>query len=320
VLLDIGGPGGGTLYVTPFLDQSLSMTRSGAVYYFSQDGLGSVSAVTDGSGDVVGRHDYAAFGVSRGVGTVLQRYGYAGREQAGLGVLLFNRYRFQEPQIGRVTSRDPLYILYEHPYSYARGNPVRWTDPMGLVTDSVSASTAVSMTKLAEAFALAAAAKAALDPRMMTNAASALKVAAEALSAALWARGVSEDPADVTRARQLAEELNAAAAAASAAYARATAYVEKREDCPQDPCDKAKRVLQHMKDEVKGREKVIKEHQRCITDPAAHMVKELPTPENIARAVADWTKHINIHEAAIAALKAGIVLAQSAIDLACGGK
>ena len=41
---------GGSLaaeYVTPFLDQNLSITTGGSTYYYSQDGLGSVRTLTD---------------------------------------------------------------------------------------------------------------------------------------------------------------------------------------------------------------------------------------------------------------------------------
>ena len=58
---------GGTLnasYVTPGLDENLSMTDSSDTYYYFQDALGSVRNVVDSDENVENSYDYYAFGRS----------------------------------------------------------------------------------------------------------------------------------------------------------------------------------------------------------------------------------------------------------------
>jgi uncharacterized protein RhaS with RHS repeats len=64
VVADVNGGAVSKLYVTPFLDQNLSMTDvgTGTTYYYSQDGLGSVRTLTDAAGATVNTYDYTAFG------------------------------------------------------------------------------------------------------------------------------------------------------------------------------------------------------------------------------------------------------------------
>ena len=57
VLADIAGGVTDAFYVTPFLDQNLSMTKAGLTYYYTQDGLGSVRTLTDSVGAVVNSYD-----------------------------------------------------------------------------------------------------------------------------------------------------------------------------------------------------------------------------------------------------------------------
>jgi len=104
------------LYVTPFLDQNLSMTNvgSGNSYYYTQDGLGSVRTLTDspatGPANVVNAYDYDAFGSPYAPGTteaVSQRYGYTGREKSSVSGLQYSRYRTYDYNLGRFNRRDP---------------------------------------------------------------------------------------------------------------------------------------------------------------------------------------------------------------------
>lgn len=127
-------------YVTPFLDQNLSMTEvgTGDDYYYSQDGLGSVRTLTDGAGGVRNRYAYSAFGEGYAPNTnvtVQQRYGYTGREKNALSGLNVMRYRVQNPSIGRFTSRDPAMSPESNLYGYVRSSPARYIDPFGLFDD-----------------------------------------------------------------------------------------------------------------------------------------------------------------------------------------
>jgi RHS repeat-associated protein len=149
-------------YVTPFLDQNLGMTdltgAAPATYYYSQDGLGSVRTLTDGSGMVANRYDYTAFGsrvatdiYGPGSGTfeaVPQRYTYTGREATQDPSLMDYRWRMYAPGTGRFVSRDPIgYLTYTagNLYSYLTGQPtLRW-DPFGLLEANPAALLAESI-------------------------------------------------------------------------------------------------------------------------------------------------------------------------------
>ena len=48
-------------YLTPGLDENLSMKRSGSTYYYHQDGLGSIRNLTDSSEVAQNTYDYYAF-------------------------------------------------------------------------------------------------------------------------------------------------------------------------------------------------------------------------------------------------------------------
>jgi RHS repeat-associated protein len=119
--------------------------------YVSWDHLGSVRMLTDGSGNVVARHDYLPFGEEIPANT-------AGRNsQWGLtadvdtkftgqirdnetGMDYFNA-RYLTGALGRFNSSDPLNLGADatdpqtwNGYAYVRNNPLALVDPMGLCT------------------------------------------------------------------------------------------------------------------------------------------------------------------------------------------
>ena len=49
-------------YVTPSLDENITMTRESSDYYYTQDGLGSVRETIDDSQATQNTYDYEAFG------------------------------------------------------------------------------------------------------------------------------------------------------------------------------------------------------------------------------------------------------------------
>jgi RHS repeat-associated protein len=111
----------------------------GSRRYYHTDSVGSVVALTDGSGAITDRYAYEPFGLPAGrEGSTPNPFTYAG----GLGVmaephgLLFMRARFYDPGTGRFLSRDPLSGIREipatlHPYAYSFNNPSVFTDPSG---------------------------------------------------------------------------------------------------------------------------------------------------------------------------------------------
>ena len=98
------------------------------------DGLGSVSALSDESGEPSQTYAYAAFGGIRArTGTDLNRVTFTAREALGdsLGFTYY-RHRVYDPNTGRFTSEDPLgFIDGANRYVYCANNPVNFTDPFG---------------------------------------------------------------------------------------------------------------------------------------------------------------------------------------------
>jgi RHS repeat-associated protein len=142
VLADIAGGVTDAFYVTPFLDQNLSITRdpdgTSATHYYSHDGLGSVRTLTDSDGVVANTYDYLPFGGAYQPGTnvtVEQRYTYAGRERNPSSALMYYRYRQYNPRVGRFERRDPAGYASNvdgNIYSYNAGAVTTYVDPMGL--------------------------------------------------------------------------------------------------------------------------------------------------------------------------------------------
>ncbi|MBI4835503.1 MAG: IPT/TIG domain-containing protein [Planctomycetes bacterium] len=121
-------------YVTPFLDQNLTISRSGSTYYYMHDGLGSVRNLINTSEIVVNSYDYTAFGETLSATEGVQnRYQFAGREKDSENGSYHSRTRQYFPGIGRFNRRDSIgYSGGINLYSYVRNNPVMYRDPMGL--------------------------------------------------------------------------------------------------------------------------------------------------------------------------------------------
>lgn len=131
------------------------------VNYLTADHLGSPRIVTDEDGKVVSRHDYMAFGDEVSPGTanrssadgygmedgIRKQYtGYERDEESGLD---YAQARYYNSKHGRFTSVDPLTAsaTIKDPqsfnrYSYALNSPYKFTDPLGLLSQSAACGTA----------------------------------------------------------------------------------------------------------------------------------------------------------------------------------
>lgn len=140
--------GGATSYFLngPGIDEPLAVFRDGAVTYLDIDGLGSVAATNAANGSVTHSVSFDAWGNTFGeTGTRSQPFTYTGREVGEAG-FHFYRARFYQPGIGRFIQEDPnragdrlpTWALPTTPslraeaYAYVGGNPVSFTDPLGL--------------------------------------------------------------------------------------------------------------------------------------------------------------------------------------------
>lgn len=115
-----------------------------STYYVHTDHLGGSSVLTDESGDVVQLLDYYPFGGTRideKTGSYDNRKKFTGKELDDETGLYYFGSRYQNPNIGKFVSQDPASRdnseqFLEDPqqfnyYSYARNNPIKYTDPTG---------------------------------------------------------------------------------------------------------------------------------------------------------------------------------------------
>ena len=110
------------------------------IHYHHKDHLGSVRAITDGSGSTIEQNAYYPFGGRHTFGqtyaqTTTNRYKFNGKEHQTIGNLDLLDYgaRMYDTKIGRWLVQDPLAEKY-YPfsaYNYCVNNPVMFVDPDG---------------------------------------------------------------------------------------------------------------------------------------------------------------------------------------------
>lgn len=102
--------------------------------YYAQDQVGSVIALVDEQGQVVGRLGYDSYGkVIQHEGT-LPDYQYAGLYAHPESGLYLATYREYDPGAARWLSRDPIREFGGiNLYAYVTGDPLRWVDQWGLI-------------------------------------------------------------------------------------------------------------------------------------------------------------------------------------------
>jgi RHS repeat-associated protein len=116
----------------------------GTTYYLLKDYLGSIMKVVTAAGSTIEEHSYDAWGNHRNPANWTLSYfssplglrGYTGHEMLPLFQLINMNGRMYDPVIGRVLSPDNYVPNATNAqdfnrYSYARNNPLKYTDPDG---------------------------------------------------------------------------------------------------------------------------------------------------------------------------------------------
>jgi RHS repeat-associated protein len=119
----------------PGIDEPIAVTKAGATFFYHQDGLGTVTDLTDSSGATAKSYAYDAYGtIVDQTGTVEQPYTYTGREFDSETGLYYYRARNYDPIAGRFLRYDPIGFDggSQNLYEYVKNNPANAIDPNGL--------------------------------------------------------------------------------------------------------------------------------------------------------------------------------------------
>lgn len=126
------------------IDDPLAMERSGNIYYYHKDALGSITAIIDESGNIVQQYKYDSFGNITYIkdSTFIQPYTFTGREFDPETGLMFYRSRTFNPKLGTFIQEDPIGFAAGdvNLFRYVGNSPQNWIDPFGLFMLSVKYS------------------------------------------------------------------------------------------------------------------------------------------------------------------------------------
>jgi RHS repeat-associated protein len=118
------------------IDEPLAMYQGLTTSYFHADGLGSITSLTDSTGNVAVSYVYDSFGnLTASTGKITNPFQYTGREFDSETGLYYYRARYYDPTSGRFTSEDPSGPTQgPNLYSYVYNSPIGSVDPSGLYT------------------------------------------------------------------------------------------------------------------------------------------------------------------------------------------
>ena len=108
----------------------MATDKDGNQSYFLQDGLGSTTNMTDGSGNVTETYGYDVFGGLRSGTPDATEWLFTGQQRDFNLRRYYLRARYYDPETGRFLGRDP--VAAGHPYAYVGNNSVNLVDPSGL--------------------------------------------------------------------------------------------------------------------------------------------------------------------------------------------
>ncbi len=139
VLMELNGMNQTTTRYTSYMamDSWVSMRQGANSYFYHKDGLGSITSLTNATGNVQNTYAYEAFGKMRHqTGAVANPYTYTGRRWEGTMGLYYYRARYYDAEVGRFGSEDIFNDIYEHPlslnrYTYVENNSLNFIDPTG---------------------------------------------------------------------------------------------------------------------------------------------------------------------------------------------
>jgi RHS repeat-associated protein len=126
-----------------YAQQTGSGTTAQAMHFLS-DALGSTIRLTNQTGTKLVDYTYDVYGNTTADAVVNNPIQYTGRENDGDG-LYYYRARYYSPQLMWFISSDPIGLAGGiNTYSYVKGNPLSYIDPLGLFGYSYGTSVATT--------------------------------------------------------------------------------------------------------------------------------------------------------------------------------
>jgi RHS repeat-associated protein len=116
------------------IDEPLAEAGTGGTYLYQADGLGSITSMTDSTGNLAATYVYDSFGnLTASTGTITNPFQYTGREFDSESGFYFYRARYYDPVPGRFASSDPVGFWGGFNfYAYVHDSPTNLVDPTGL--------------------------------------------------------------------------------------------------------------------------------------------------------------------------------------------
>ncbi len=116
------------------VDEPLALLRSGTVSYYEQDGLGSVTSLSNDAGALAQTYTYDSFGnTTVSSGSVVNSFRFTARDFDTETSLQFSRARYYDSSAGRFVSEDPSrFKAGVNFYTYVKNDPSNLADPTGL--------------------------------------------------------------------------------------------------------------------------------------------------------------------------------------------
>jgi len=118
------------------MDEPLAVTEAGGTHFYHPDGLGSITSLTDSTGNVAASYVYDSFGkVTASTGTGPNPFQYTSREFNSETSLHYYRARYYDAATGRFLREDPIGFRGgdANLFRAVRNRPTAFSDPSGLL-------------------------------------------------------------------------------------------------------------------------------------------------------------------------------------------
>ncbi|WP_236905562.1 RHS repeat-associated core domain-containing protein [Collimonas arenae] len=117
--------------------QLMGSGASASINSYLSDVQGSTLRLADATGNKVVDYTYDPYGNTTADAIVNNPFQYTGRENDNNG-LYYYRARYYSPAVGRFISSDPIGLAGGiNTYTYVGGNPVDFSDPLGLARETI---------------------------------------------------------------------------------------------------------------------------------------------------------------------------------------